>query len=417
MLDSISRFNKACEQSPFLSLHTKTREFIKQKSGFYSFSFSQIRQFIIAAVDLQMWGFDIKALWQDKTGGKESFKSFFEEYERVKNSPKEYFLTKTPRQNSKLEFLTIDKNIIGFGKCPVASPKTRCCNLLTLDVVEGCAYGCSYCSIQTFYDRKISLNRDFAFKLSQIKLNPNEIYHIGTGQSSDSLMLGNKDGVLDTLIEFARKNPNVILELKSKSGNIDYLLKTNLPPNIICTFSLNPQVVIDNEEHFTSSLAKRIQSAESLSQKGVLVGFHFHPMIYFKNWEREYKEIASKLLDTFTPKSVTLVSMGALTFTKPVLKQIRARADNSRILQMPFTDINGKLSYPMHIKEEMFGTLYEAFKDWHKDVFFYLCMEDESLWKSAFGFEYKNNEVFEKAMKKAYMQKIGSSYKLANNTL
>ena len=38
-----------------------------------------------------------------------------------------------------------------FGMCPVASEKTVCCNLMTIDAVQGCSLGCSYCSIQTFY--------------------------------------------------------------------------------------------------------------------------------------------------------------------------------------------------------------------------------------------------------------------------
>ncbi|MDR2342273.1 MAG: hypothetical protein LBD84_04465 [Campylobacteraceae bacterium] len=402
----MSKFDEACKQSPFLNLHVKTREFIKQKSDLYSFSFSQIRQLITAAVDLQMWDFDIKDLWQDKTYNKESLKGFFEEYERIKNCPKEYPPLSVPKQNPKLKFLSVDKNIIGFGKCPVASPKTRCCNLLTLDVIEGCAFGCSYCSIQTFYGSNISFNKDFASKLLQIKLNPNEIYHIGTGQSSDSLMLGNKEGILEALIEFARQNPNVILEFKSKSDNISYLLKANLPPNIICTFSLNPQVIIDNEEHFTASLEKRIKAALKLSQNGILTGFHFHPMIWFNGWQEEYEAIANELTQRFKPENVALVSIGALTFTKPVLKQIRTKADSNHILRMPLLDTNGKFSYPMHIKEEMFGVLYRAFKAWHKDIFFYLCMEDKSLWQKVFGYEFESNEVFEKAMKEAYMNKI-----------
>lgn len=404
----MSKFSEACEQSPFASLHLKTQKFIEQKSNFYRFSFSQIREFVTAAVDLQMWDFDIENLWHDKSSSKESLKSFFEKYEQIKNSPKEYLPIKEQKQNREIEFLNIDKNVIGFGRCPVASPKTRCCNLLTLDAAEGCVYGCSYCSIQTFYGSKISLNKDFALKLSQIKLDKNKIYHIGTGQSSDSLMLGNKNGILEALIEFARKNPNVILEFKSKSDNINYLLKANLPPNIICTFSLNPQAIIDNEEHFTASLKRRIEAALKLSQKGILVGFHFHPMIWFKGWREEYEAIAAELIQSFEPKNVALVSMGTLTFIKPVLKQIRIRADKSRILQMPLLDSSGKFSYPLEIKKQMFGALYKAFEAWHKEVFFYLCMEDESLWESVFGFEYESNEAFEDGMKTAYMSKINS---------
>jgi spore photoproduct lyase len=220
------------------------------------------------------------------------------------------------------------------------------------------------------------------------------------------LTLGNKDGILESLIEFARQNPNVILELKSKSDNVNYLLKADLPPNIICTFSLNPQVVIDNEERFTASLKRRVEAAAKLSQKGVLVGFHFHPMVWFQGWQKEYEALAHELTRRFKPENIALVSMGTLTFIKPVIKQIRLKAESTKILQMPLVETHGKFSYPMHIKKQMYSALYKAFEAWHKDVFFYLCMEDESLWREVFGFEYKNNAALEENMKRAYMHKI-----------
>ena len=56
-----------------------------------------------------------------------------------------------------------DQNNEVFGMCPVASEKTVCCNLMTIDAVQGCSLGCSYCSIQTFYsDGKISIDKNLA---------------------------------------------------------------------------------------------------------------------------------------------------------------------------------------------------------------------------------------------------------------
>ena len=219
-------------------------------------------------------------------------------------------------------------------------------------------------------------------------------------------MWGNRAGVLEALFSFARKHPNVILELKSKSDNISYLLENEVPRNVLCTWSLNPQVIIDNEEKRASSLQERIQSARALADKGVLVGFHFHPIVLFEGWQEAYTAIAKELLERFTCKEVAPISMGTLTFIKPVLKKIRLRAQSSKILQMPLVDASGKYSYPLSLKEEMFSTLYQAFKPWHTEVFFYLCMEDESLWQKVFGHEYANNEAFEEAMVGAYMQKI-----------
>jgi len=75
---------------------------------------------------------------------------------------------------------------------------------------------------------------------------------------------------------------------------------------------------------------------------------------------------------------------------------------------MPFSEINGKKSYDLKTKEEMFKHCYESFKPWHGKVYFYMCMEDHTLWKKVFGYEYASNNEMENDMKKSYMAKIES---------
>jgi spore photoproduct lyase len=108
----------------------------------------------------------------------------------------------------------------------------------------------------------------------------------------------------------------------------------------------------------------------------------------------------------FSPKELVLVSLGTLTFIKPVIKKIRSRDFQSRILQIPMVDASGKLSYPLEVKEKMFSFAYQSLKEWHKDVYFYMCMEEKSLWKKVFGYEYPTNESFEMDMKLNYMKKV-----------
>ena len=296
---------------------------------------------------------------------------------------------------------------LGLGRCPVASEKTRCCNLLTLDAVEKCGFDCSYCSIQSFYHaNEVTFDSSFADKLSRLKLNSDQIYHIGTGQSSDSLMWGNHQGVLEALCEFARTHPNVILELKTKSKNISWLLKNPVPENVLCTWSMNPQTIIDHEEHLSANLGQRIASARALADKGCVVGFHFHPIIHYQGWQQDYANIALRLTSEFSQEEVALISMGTLTFTKSVMKTIRNRDLTSKILQMPMEPSAGKWSYPEHIKLELFDHVYQSFEPWHDEVFFYLCMEPQSYWKPVFGFDYEDNLTFESAMKSAYLDKI-----------
>ncbi len=349
---------------------------------------------------------------EEKYKGKQLSKKIFEYYTKIhkelQEKPNDYKQFDKIKYNvRKYSFQEIEKKGIGLGACPVASEGTRCCNLLTLDAVESCGFDCSYCSIQSFYNQnKIGFDKDFKEKLLKLELDPNEIYHIGTGQSSDSLMWGNREGILDSLFNFARDNSNVILEFKTKSNNIKYFIENEVPKNIIVTWSLNTPTIIKNEEHLTASLEERIDSARTLANKGVLVGFHFHPIVVYKDYLEEYKVVVDELLETFTPGEVVLISMGTLTFIKPVIKQLRTRQMKTKILQMPFETINGKQSYSIETKKEMFSHLYNCFKPWHGKVYFYLCMEAHSLWKDIFGYEYVSNNQMEEFMKNSYMDKI-----------
>lgn len=397
-------------------LREQDKNFLSDIDNSYILSHQDLKQLIDIAVDLKSW--DEKHLneyWPEDDNslkGKQlkqyKINSVKESWLKLKNKPTNYknFTPSTDFQ-SKPTFVGTSPERTILGECPVASEKTRCCNLKTLDAVINCGFDCSYCTIQSFYkDGRILFEENLKEKLENLELDPNKRYHIGTGQSSDSLMWGNKGDTLKVLFQFAENNPNVILELKTKSDNINYLLENRIPKNVITTWSLNPQIVIDNEEHLTAPLSKRLESAKKIAAKGSLVGFHFHPMVYFKDWEREYSNIANKIVEDFNPKNVALISIGTLTFIKPVIKKIREREFKSKILQMPLEDAEGKFSYPYDIKKEMFSKLYNFFTPWHDKVYFYMCMEDKRLWMDVFGKEYSTNEEFEIDMLNNYFTKV-----------
>ena len=389
----------------------------------HSLTYSQKQILQTIDRDIAMWQEkdwrDVLALnfankkYKNKQQIKKDFALIVEYYERLKNTTKSYDSfdkNKQKQKPKKLNFIQKQSNTLALGYCPVSSPNTRCCNLYTLDAFASCSFGCSYCAIASFGDSKnIVYDQDFALKLKQLKLSPNKRYHIGTGQASDSLIYGNKFNVLDTLYDFAKNNKNIVLELKSKSNNISYLTnpKNTPPKNLLATWSLNPQIIIDNEESFTASLSQRIKSAREVANRGIKVGFHFHPIVYYDNYMQDYKDIFQTIMQTFSPDEVVTISFGTLTYTKPVLKHIRAQQMSSKILQMPFDSINKKFSYPLDIKKQIFAFAYNEFKPWHNKVYFYLCMEDLSLWDECFGYSYKNNNEMNKDMLDNYFSKMG----------
>jgi spore photoproduct lyase len=405
------KFNSFIEKTNFKNLSKDEQIFLKKQALFYKFSFQQLKQLIDMAIDFNMWDETgiIQLLHVEFNSKKEAFNFIRKNHERLKNTPHSYrdFDVSEHKIEHKFSYVEKENKELALGMCPVASPNTRCCNLLTLDAVESCGFDCSYCSIQSFYnENQVGIDVNLAQKLEKLELDSNLTYHIGTGQSSDSLMWGNRGGILDALFTFARKNPNVILEFKTKSDNISYFLENEVPKNIICTYSLNTPTIVEHEEHLSASLEKRLNAARKLADKGIKVGFHFHPIVEYENYLQEYKEVYKELLERFQPEEVVMISFGTLTFIKPVIKQLRDRNFKSKILQMPLVDANAKQSYPLETKQEMFKHAYDSFSPWHDKVFFYLCMEEHSLWRSVFGYEYASNNHFEEAMLKAYKDKL-----------
>ncbi len=399
----------------YSGLSIKEQGFLTRMADEHRFTFQEFRQLTEYARDLQMWGETTLAdLWPvippEQTANKKTIlPQIHTRMREIKSQAKSYagggLIRPKKREKGKIVLEHTEKNI--FGMCPVASEKTVCCNLKTIDAVENCIFGCSYCTIQTFYKHSTVFDDNLAERLSAIKLDPQRRYHIGTGQSSDSLAWGNKNGNLDSLCSFARENPNVMLEFKTKSNNIRYFLEHDVPPNVVCSWSLNPQEIIDNEEHFTAGLDERIHAARQVANKGVKVAFHFHPIIYYENWRTAYPEIADRLQALFSAEEILFISFGSVTFIKPVLKKIRGLGFPTKITQMELvTDPHGKMTYPDAVKVEKFNVMYKAFSNWHNRVFFYLCMEKATLWEQSLGYVYVTNDEFEQAMLSQCFTKI-----------
>ena len=380
----------------------------------YRCTVQEVRQLCEAARDLSMWGEpglsewwtqaeqQVDAAMNPRERKKRLISALREHLDRLRREPTRYDRRSAKPERAPLRFVEAAPQTEVFGECPVRSDRTLCCNLKTIDAVQNCSFGCSYCTIQTFYGDRVTVDPDLGRKLTELELDDERFYHIGTGQSSDSLVWGNRGGILDALCRFAAEHPNVLLELKTKSANVSYFLEHDVPPNLVCSWSLNTDAVIEHEEHFTAPLDRRLGAARRFADCGRRVAFHFHPMVHYDGWEAEYPALAERLLTSFDPNEVAFISMGSVTFIKPVLKQIRQRGEPTRILQSELVaDPHGKLTYPDELKVRMFRTMYRALEPWHGRVFLYLCMEKATIWDQAFGWRYESNDVFEHAMGEA----------------
>ena len=269
-----------------------------------------------------------------------------------------------------------------FKKCPCTKSAVGC-NYHIFNLGFGCIFDCSYCYLQEYNNAPglifpANINKFF----DKFKHYKKPKMRIGTGEFSDSLMLDHITGYSLSIIDFFSNYKDAFFEFKTKSANIGNILKAKHSGNIVISWSLNPQRIIDDNEFFTASLKKRLESAEKCSCAGYRLGFHFDHVIYFKGWEKEYSSVIDLLFSKIRPRDIAWISIGTLRF-KPELKQtIENRFPENKILDeelLPGYD--NKLRYPYGLRYNIYKFMLDAFKKHSKKLPLYLCMEESSMWK------------------------------------
>ena len=402
---------------------TKIEDILEELNFYFTLTFQQKKQFESWCVNCEMWqendylplAFEYlqqlkqkNNLWNVTQKRDYWFSQVKNLYEFKKRKKKEY--SDTLKQEFFPKYRYEAKELKGsiFRTCPAASEKTVCCNLKVLNLVSNCAMECSYCVLQNHYDEAvIEIPTNLKEKLSNLRLDENKKYRICTGEYSDSLMWGNQNNILTDCCDFAEKHQNIILEFKTKSNNIGYFLKNDIPKNVCCSWSLNPQVIVENEEKKTASLEQRLFAARKVADRGIKVAFHFHPMMYFVDWEKQYQNLIQKVMKLFKPEEVLWVSLGCVTLMKGFEQKLQKNYQHSKILQMEteWTQDN-KLTYAFRIRKQLYQNALESLSEWQGKVFQYLCMEPASMWDVVMPHTYQSVHEFEDVFNASAFEKL-----------
>lgn len=289
-------------------------------------------------------------------------------------------------------------------KCP-GTKGFICCNYYVLNLTTNCPLDCTYCILQEYLENnpvlKIFVNIQDALKqVEKIhQENKNVPIRIGTGELTDSLALDHITGFSDILIPFFEEKKNLFLELKTKTNQIQNLLKFKGIKNTIIAWSLNPQSIIDEEEFYSASLKERLEAASQCRQQGFKTAFHFDPIILYKGWEKDYKALIKKLFNHISPENIPWISLGGLRFRPSMKTMVKTRFPQNKLMTgelLPCED--GKIRYFRPQRKKMYELMIRWLREYDKKLNIYFCMEDQDMWKELFSGlpDYKNveNELF-----------------------
>lgn len=149
---------------------------------------------------------------------------------------------------------------------------------------NGCPYNCIYCYLAFVYRKYgafIKINLNYSKMLEQIQTIslPTNRLCFNFGEMLDSLALDHITELSTILVPFFNNFKNCYLMMLTKSSNIGNLLKLKPNNQVVVSWSLNPQNVIDEYEFGTASLDERINAAKLCQQHGYRIRFRIDPGI------------------------------------------------------------------------------------------------------------------------------------------
>lgn len=277
-------------------------------------------------------------------------------------------------------------------ECASASDQYLCCNVLVSPTVSNCPFDCSYCFLQDHLtDTLLSVNVDndniAESILERTSQEPNRLFRIGTWVLGDSLAI---DPMAQSVIELAKilqaRSENILLELKTKSANVELLLKENLQDMLIVSFSLNPESVISEDEKGTASLKERLDAMVKVTKVGYKIGIHFDPIIEISNFDNEYLNLIDQIFKLIKVEDIVWISLGSLRFSNKMKNQISLNYPKSKIIYEEFVKgSDNLLRYPKPVRIKQYRTVYNQLVKQSPNLpFIYLCMERYDLWERVF---------------------------------
>ncbi|MCU0847954.1 MAG: hypothetical protein MUD12_08725 [Spirochaetes bacterium] len=222
------------------------------------------------------------------------------------------------------------------------------------------------------------------------------IYRVGTGEFTDSLLMDGITGISGFLMKIFSGRRNVLLELKTKSDEINHLLSIKYRTNTVLAWSLNTERNYLKYESGCASIKSRINAASKAASSGFYLAFHFDPIIVYPGALEEYLELVDFLFSIIDPSVILWISMGVLRYSQGFKDIVLDRYSGSDLFSGElFPGADGKYRYLKRDRILFYKKMVEKIRSYALKPFIYLCMESSDVWKSVFDLDISTSDELE----------------------
>ena len=241
-----------------------------------------------------------------------------------------------------------------------------------------CIYDCRYCFLQGMYSSAnyvLFINyEDFIDKINEIIIkNKGEDLTFFSGYDCDSLALEKITGFAKYILPKIVKNKKTLFEFRTKSIQLEPFLKNKPYENIILAYSILPEMLSNKLDFKTPSVKKRIVAMKKISKLGWKIGLRFDPLIYHKDWKKNYYKLFQDIFDDLDIKSLHSISFGSLRFPNQMFKKIKKLYPEEKLFSYNFDLRDNYVSFRKDLEEEMIKYCQLIIKEYNNKIPIFSC--------------------------------------------
>ncbi len=223
----------------------------------------------------------------------------------------------------------------------------------------GCLYDCDYCYLQGLYDSAhtvLFVNIEDFFDAVTPYLNKPTL--IAISYDTDTLAVENLTGQSAAWIKHANTQPNLHLEIRTKSANFRAIEALTPSKQVVLAWTLSPQSVIERYEHHTPSLEARLRAISAAIAAGWQIRICIDPMIYTDDFETIYPDLIETIFLHVKPQTLYSLTLGSFRMSAQHLKKIK-KMRHSDLAFYPYDVKEGIVAYPKALEQKMLYVMLE----------------------------------------------------------
>ncbi len=219
-----------------------------------------------------------------------------------------------------------------------------------------CIYDCRYCFLQGMF-RSAHLVcfvnfEDFEQAISET-IEKHEDAHFFSGYDCDSLALDSVTHFARSILDFFGSYPKALIELRTKSVQIQSLLDREVIPNCVVAFSLTPDEIAKELEHGAPPVSRRLGAMAKLQECGWKVGLRFDPIIYTKDYLNQYQNLFLEAFKLVKIQQLHSVTLGPFRLPKEMYERMYRLYPGERLFAAANSENNNLVSYKVELEHEM----------------------------------------------------------------